>query len=125
MRELELIRRDCSYSCSNKITKKKVKLGKKKKKGNHTAEINSCGSFFLYLKKAVFLVKRVGHKSERKKKGGSVTCSTDQNEVRKIFIIYLGSNKGGKSQFKQTFEFSRSYSEIQPSKLTNHSARIN
>lgn len=31
MRELELIGRDCSYSCSNKITTKKVKFGKKKK----------------------------------------------------------------------------------------------
>ena len=108
MRELELIRRDCSYSCSNKITTKKVKLGKKKKKGNHTAEINSYGSFFWYSKKAVFLVKRVGHKSEReneKKNRGFITCSTDQeNEVRKMLTLYLGSNKGETSQFKQTFE---------------------
>ena len=50
----------------------------------------------------------MGHKSEREKKKknrGSITYSTDQeNEVRKMLTLYLGSNKGGTSQFKQTFE---------------------
>ena len=41
------------------------------------------------------------------------------NEVRKIFIVSLGSKR---CRLKQTFEFSGSYSAA---KLTNHSARTN
>ena len=44
------------------------------------------------------LRRRAGHKSERKKRG-SVTYSTDQeNEVGKIFIISLGSKRWGRFQ---------------------------
>ena len=43
-------------------------------------------------------------------------CITPQfmwwNEVTEIFVIFLGSNRGQRLQFKQTFEFDRPYSEI-------------
>lgn len=38
---------------------------------------------------------------------GFVSCSTDRvNEVRKIFIIHLGSNRRVRFQFKEILEFS-------------------
>ena len=43
----------------------------------------------------------------------------------KIFITSLSSNRGRRFQFKQTSEFSRSFSEIWPTKLTNHSSHTN
>ena len=60
------------------------------------------------------------------KKGGSITYSTDwENEVIETFINRsLGSNRGGRFHFKQTSEFSRLSSEIQPTKLTNHGAWV-
>ena len=59
-------------------------------------------------------------------KGGSITYSTDwENEVIEIFLnISLGSNRGGRFHFKQTSEFSRLSSEIQPTKLTSHGAWV-
>ena len=55
-------------------------------------------------------------------KQGSITYSKDQeNEDSKIFSLSLGSNRGVRFQFKQTFECSGPYSEIQPAKLTSHS----
>lgn len=54
--------------------------------------------------------KGVGHKSDQNKTG-SVTYSMNcKKEVSKILIIYLGSNRGGRYQFKQTFESSGLYS---------------
>ena len=55
------------------------------------------------------------------KKRGSVTYSTDrENEVSKIFIIYLRLIRhAGEEKFK----FSRPYNEIRPTELTNHLAR--
>lgn len=45
---------------------------------------------------------RAGRKSERKKLG-VVNYSTDrENQVSKIFIIFLGSNRGESSWFMQT-----------------------
>ena len=56
------------------------------------------------------------------KKQGGITFSKDQeNEDSKIFSLSLGSNRGVRFQFKQTFECSGPYSEIQPAKLTSHS----
>ena len=56
------------------------------------------------------------------KKKGCITFSKDQeNEDSKIFSLSLGSNRGVRFQFKQTFECSGPYSEIQPAKLTSHS----
>ena len=56
------------------------------------------------------------------KKQGCITFSKDQeNEDSKIFSLSLGSNRGVRFQFKQTFECSGPYSEIQPAKLTSHS----
>ena len=78
---------------------------------------------FFVLEESSIFGKARGPQIRAKKK--NEVGKDQENEFRKIFIIYLGSNKGGKFQFKQTFEFSRSYSEIQPSKLTNHSARTN
>ena len=61
-----------------------------------------------------------------KKKTGFAIYGTDrENEVSKIFRISLGSNKRGRFQFKQTFEFSGLYSEIRPAKLTNRCAHSN
>ena len=37
-----------------------------------------------------------------------------ENEVSMIFIISLGSNWGGRFQFKQNFEVSGLYGEIWP-----------
>ena len=55
-------------------------------------------------------------------KQGSITYSKDQeNEDSKIFSLSLGSNRGVRFQFHQTFECSGSYSETQPAKLTSHS----
>ena len=51
----------------------------------------------------------------RGKRQGYVTYSSDQeNKISTIFNI-----------FKQTFEFSGPYGEIQPAKLTNHITHIN
>ena len=62
----------------------------------------------------------------KKKTTGSVIYGTDrENEVSKIFRISLGSNKRGRFQFKQTFEFSGMYNEIRPAKLTNRCAHSN
>ena len=56
------------------------------------------------------------------KKQGCITFSKDQeNEDSKIFSLSLASNRGVRFQFKQTFECSGPYSEIQPAKLTSHS----
>ena len=56
------------------------------------------------------------------KKQGCITFSKDQeNDDSKIFSLSLGSNRGVRFQFKQTFECSGPYSEIQPAKLTSHS----
>ena len=56
------------------------------------------------------------------KKQGYITFSKDQeNDDSKIFSLSLGSNRGVRFQFKQTFECSGPYSEIQPAKLTSHS----
>ena len=53
-----------------------------------------------------------------RKKRGSITYSTDgENKVCKIFIISLETFW----QPKQTFELSGPYSEVWPTKLTNHS----
>ena len=58
--------------------------------------------------------KHTGHKSERKKLS-SVTYDMDwENKINKMFFISLGSNRGGRFQFKQTFKLSQPYSEIQP-----------
>ena len=48
-----------------------------------------------------------------------------RDKVNKIFIISLCSNRGEDFNFKQTFEFSRLYSERLPAKLTNHSTHTN
>ena len=56
-------------------------------------------------------------------KKNKVTNSTDK--VSKIFIISLGSNREGRFQFKQTFEFSGPYTGIWHAKLTNHNAHTN
>ena len=56
----------------------------------------------------------------------SVTYSTDQvNEVSKMFIISLITNRGRRLHFEQTFEFNSPYSKIQPNKLTNNSTPTN
>ena len=56
------------------------------------------------------------------KKQGCITFSKDQeNEDSKIYSLSLGSNRGVRLQFKQTFECSGPYSEIQLAKLTSHS----
>ena len=58
--------------------------------------------------------KHTGHKSERKKLS-SVTYDMDwENKINKMFFISLGSNRGGRFQFKQTFKLSQPYSDIQP-----------
>ena len=43
----------------------------------------------------------------------------------KIFTTSLSSNRGRRFPFKQTSEFNRSFSEIPPTKLTNHSSHTN
>lgn len=49
-------------------------------------------------------------------------CVDQENKGSKIFITSLGSSRGRRFQFKQTFKFSWQYSKIQPTWLTNHSA---
>ena len=59
-------------------------------------------------------------KSEQKKKPRLRNLYTDQgNEFSKTYIIYFGSNREGRCQFKQTFKFSRRHREIQHVKLTS------
>lgn len=43
----------------------------------------------------------------------------------KVFVIFLISNREGRFQFKHTFDLSGLYNEIQQTKLTRHSLRIN
>ena len=59
----------------------------------------------------VFL-SRAAYRSQRKKRG-FVAYSTDrENEVSNIFkIITPGSNRGGRFQFQQTFEFCGPHSD--------------
>ena len=45
-----------------------------------------------------------------------------RNKVSKIFII--SQKLIGRAE-KETFKFDRPYTEIQPAKLTNHTARTN
>ena len=60
------------------------------------------------------------------KKHASITyCTNEENKISKVFILFLDSNREERFQFKQTFEFSRVHHEIQPTKLTNHSAHAN
>lgn len=64
-------------------------------------------------------------KSEQKKKPRLRNLYTDQgNEFSKTYIIYFGSNREGRCQFKQTFKFSRPHREIQHVKLTSPCASI-
>ena len=70
-------------------------------------------------------------KSELKTRD-SVTCRTNQGrEVSKIFSISVSSNRERERErdregggVKQTFEFSRPYSETRPTKLTNHTEHV-
>lgn len=58
------------------------------------------------------------HKISGQKKWGSVTYSTEQEKKgSKIFMKYLEANRGKRFQFKETFEFSGLYIEIQSTKL--------
>ena len=51
--------------------------------------------------------KYVGHVPHWKKQGSITYCTDQENEISKIFILYLGSNGEERFLFKQTFEFSR------------------
>ena len=65
-------------------------------------------------------------KCKQKKKKDCLAYSTDQdNKSSQIFITSLASNSKERFQFKQTFGFSRPYSEVWPMKLTSHSERTN
>lgn len=60
--------------------------------------------------------------------GGAKTCSVTSSrdgENVTYYLISMGSNtcRERRSQFKQTFEFSRLYNELCPVKLTNHGIR--
>ena len=85
---------------------------------------------YIPLTDIVFLVRTVSYEPsffpvdlDQQKKRGSVTYSTDrENEVSKIFIISLRLT--GHAQ-KETFKFSRLYSEIRPTKWTNHTVHTN
>ena len=62
----------------------------------------------------------------KQKKKDCLAFSTDQdNKSSQIFITSLASNSEERFQFKQTFGFSRPYSEVWPMKLTNHSECTN
>ena len=62
----------------------------------------------------------------KQKKKDCLAYSTDQdNKSSQIFITSLASNREERFQFKQTFGFSRPYSEVWPVKLTNHSECTN
>lgn len=48
-------------------------------------------------------------------KRGIITYSADQgNEVSNMYVISLGTNRGGRLKLKQTFHFTEPYSEIRP-----------
>ena len=58
--------------------------------------------------------KHTGHKSECKKLSLVIYDMDWENKINKMFFTTLGSNGGGRFQLKQTFKFSKPYSEIQP-----------
>ena len=62
--------------------------------------------------------KRQAHKSKWKKK--TTLCNLQYR-----LVTPLGSNRGRRFQFKQTFEFTGANNEILPTKLPNHSAHTN
>ena len=70
-------------------------------------------------------IKRGPLKSEWEKRDSVAYSNDKEKEIRKIIKIPLSANRGRRFQFKQTFEISRPYSQIQPVKLANHSVRIN
>ena len=58
------------------------------------------------------------HKISGQEKWGSVTYSTEQEKKgSKIFMKYLEANRGKRFQFKETFEYSGLYIEIQSTKF--------
>ena len=58
--------------------------------------------------------KHTGHKSVCKKLSLVIYDMDWENKINKMLFTTLGSNGGGRFQLKQTFKFSKPYSEIQP-----------
>ena len=49
----------------------------------------------------------MGHVPNWKNQGSITYCTDQENEISKIFILFLGSNGEERFLFKQTFEFSK------------------